>query len=287
MAGKRRTVLVTGCSRGSIGDALAREFHTKGLTVFAASRTLESMEGLCALGIRTLMLDVTDIDGIRRAKTEIAEATGGTLDILVNNAGQTYVRTAADYDMARVRALFEANLFGAMAMVQEFLPLLIASGDAVIMNNGSIAGFLASPFRSAYNASKAALHAYSDTLRIELAPFNIRVVTLVTGGVKSNISQPASLPPDSLYAPMAALFQESCSRVESDEARMATDDYARAVVAEALCARPRPRLWAGSMAWWIWLGDALLPRWAWDLLLTKIFGLDVFAKMVASEKKDV
>jgi 1-acylglycerone phosphate reductase len=74
-------------------------------------------------------------------------------------------------DLGKVRELFEVNLFGVMQMVQTFLPMLLASDDARIVQIGSITAVVPSPFSSAYNASKAGLAAYSDTLRIELAPF--------------------------------------------------------------------------------------------------------------------
>jgi 1-acylglycerone phosphate reductase len=73
--------------------------------------------------------------------------------------------------MEVVRALYELNVFAPMCMVQEFLPLLIASGKGCVVNNGSVAGIMPIPFTVAYNSSKAALHSFGDTLRIELAPF--------------------------------------------------------------------------------------------------------------------
>jgi len=275
--------LITGCTKGSIGDALAREFHAKGLRVFAASRRLDSMERLSAMGIDTLELDVTDANAIQRVRDEIAALTGGKLDILMNNAGRSYVEAAIDEDIQIVRNLFEVNVFSVMMMVKEFAPLLIASRSGLIVNTGSAASVAPVPFGSTYNASKAALQAFTNTLRIELAPFNIQVVYLAAGGVKSNISSPKTLPPGSLYAPMEALFQER--RIgKARSGRMEADDFAKVVVAEALKPKPRAWLWAGTNALAVWFVDTFLPRQAWDYIMAKQYGLDQFVRMLQAEK---
>ena len=83
----RKTVLITGCSEGGIGDALAKSFHKKGLRVFATARTLTKIEHLRVLGLDVLALDVVDEESIKKAVESVRAATGGTLDILVNNSG--------------------------------------------------------------------------------------------------------------------------------------------------------------------------------------------------------
>jgi len=93
-----------------------------------------------------------------------------------------------------VRALFEVNVFAPMAMLQEFVHLLIASGDGRVVHTGSVTGIMPIPFSAAYNASKAALHSFCNTIRVELAPFNLLVINVVTGAVKSNISRPNTIP---------------------------------------------------------------------------------------------
>ncbi|THH14038.1 hypothetical protein EW146_g6251 [Bondarzewia mesenterica] len=177
------------------------------LRVFATSRRVEAMQTLTAMGIETLSLDVTNVESIHAAQASVSELTGGKLDILVNNAGIAYASAAADITMNQVKALFDVNLFGAIAMVQIFLPLLMTSGDARILNVSSLAGLMPVPFNCAYNASKAALFSYGDTLRVELAPFNVKIAA---GNVQSNIMKgaPTSLPPGSLYQPINAEFKE-------------------------------------------------------------------------------
>lgn len=89
----------------------------------------------------------------------------------------SYVPTS-EFDMAEVQALFAVNVFGAMSMVKEFTPLLIASGDGRIVQISSVAAFIPTPYSGIYNASKAALQAYGNTARLELAPFNVKVTNV-------------------------------------------------------------------------------------------------------------
>ncbi|EEB98871.1 hypothetical protein MPER_01546 [Moniliophthora perniciosa FA553] len=135
------------------------------------------MKELEGLGIETLVLDVTDAEAVRKVRDEIATRVGGKLDILVNNAAYPFAVT--DMSMDAVRSLFEVNIFGPMVMVQEFVHLLIASGHGCIVNIGSVSGILPIPFSAAYNASKAAIHALGNTLRVELAPFKYVVIYLL------------------------------------------------------------------------------------------------------------
>jgi 1-acylglycerone phosphate reductase len=115
-----------------------------------------------------LSLDVTSRESIKAAvasvQTELGVGVG--LDLLVNNAGIAPFAPALDHKLEDTREIFETNLFGMMSMVQEFMPLLMLSSDACIVNVGSIGAYIPLAFGSSYNASKAAIHAYSDTLRI-------------------------------------------------------------------------------------------------------------------------
>ena len=127
----RKTVLVTGCNPGGIGNSLAREFYAHGLRVFATARQTSSITDLADLGIETLSLEVTSSSSIAAARELIAGKTGGRLDYLVNNAGRNYTVPATDLDLDEVRSMFEVNVFGVMAICQTFVPLLIeASGTS-------------------------------------------------------------------------------------------------------------------------------------------------------------
>jgi 1-acylglycerone phosphate reductase len=115
-----------------------------------------------------------------------------------------------------------------MRMCQAFAPLVIAA-KGTIVQIGSVAGVMPYVFGSAYNSSKAALHAYSNTLRVELAPFGVKVIIIVTGGVKSNIARlDRVLKDDSIYMPLATEYIRRTKH--SQEVGMPTENYARSVV---------------------------------------------------------
>ncbi|KAJ7805190.1 NAD-P-binding protein [Mycena olivaceomarginata] len=275
---EKKTVLITGCTEGGIGSALAKEFHSKGWRVFAVSRRLETMEHLAAIGIETLALDVTQIESIRKTKEEISTRTGGRLDILINNAGLFHDAAVSDVEISDVRRLFETNVFAPIAMVQEFLPLLIASKGAVV-NNASIMGVLPIPLASTYNSTKAALLAFGNTLRIELAPFNVRVVNLITGSVKSNILKPYTFPDGSLYASMQEGHRARLRKTE--QGAQPTAEYARTVVAELTKSTPRASVWAGGQAGVGWFLDTFVPKRIVDWIVADMYGM---AKLAARLK---
>ncbi|KAF8827889.1 hypothetical protein HHX47_DHR4001023 [Lentinula edodes] len=252
---RQRSVLITGCSIGGIGHAFVKEFHSRGFKVFATARRPESMSELKVLeGVVLLKLDVSEIDSIRTAVEEVASLTGGKLDILMNNAAIT------DLDLDELRALFEVNYFAPMSMIKEFLPLLLASDDARIVQTSSISGVVHFPFNGAYNMSKAALNSLADALRIELAPFdNIKIVNLITGAVKSNIHRSKSLPDSSLYKPMEQLYHEKRLQMSKVKA-MPTVQYAQQVASEVLKPKPRAWFWLANMTTVSWLLNTFFPK---------------------------
>ena len=282
MEGKK-TALITGCSPGGIGYALALEFHSKGLHVFATARNEKAIADLEALGIDALQLEVTSPGSIAGVKRHISERTNGSLDYLINNAGRNYTVPALDIEFLEVQATFETNVFSVMRMCQAFAPLLIQAKGTIIQI-GSVAAEIPYVFGSTYNASKAALHSYSDTLRIELAPFNVNVMVVVTGGVKSNITKThRELPEGSLYRPLNTEYQRR--QLHSQEGAMEGKVYAEGVVKAALGIRPTRSLWRGHQAWNIWLVLTLMPRMFWDYYFTKVFNLTKLANIFKSQRK--
>ncbi|KAK0195955.1 hypothetical protein F5146DRAFT_1133398 [Armillaria mellea] len=189
---------------------------------------------------------------IIRVRDQVAEITGGKLDILVNNAGQTFLSVAADLDMKRVLDLYDVNIFGAML--------------------DSVAGVTPYPFGSTYGSSKAALHAYGNTLRIELSPFNIKVVNLCTGSVKSDIIE-TKLNSSSRHL-VVQVYRIYSPRKAKGGGAMSAEDYAKNVVPEALKANPRAWLWEGSKSWFVWTVDTFLPRTAFDNMMKGWYGMD-------------
>jgi NAD(P)-dependent dehydrogenase (short-subunit alcohol dehydrogenase family) len=133
---ERRTVLITGCSHGGIGSALAEAFHQRGFHVFATARKTEKMKHLSYLARMTLIpLDVTQESQIIAALELVQKHTGGTLDYLVNNAGDGYIIPVLDCDQVHGRQIFDVNFWGPLRMIQEFSPLLIAARGTIVNIN--------------------------------------------------------------------------------------------------------------------------------------------------------
>lgn len=141
-----KTVLITGCSDGGIGSALAVALHERGLHVFATARDPSKMTALKGLpNVTTLTLDIVKPDQVKNAVDTVTKQTGGTLDYLINNAGRNHFMPVLDEDLDTVRKLFEVNFYGPLAVTQAFAPLLIkAKGMAVFIT--SISGYVNVPF---------------------------------------------------------------------------------------------------------------------------------------------
>lgn len=143
-----QSILITGCSAGGIGHALALSFQARNFTVFATARSTEKMEDLAALpNMHLLPLDVTSPVSINTAKEKVSELTGGKLDVLINNAGQVSTMPVLDVDIDEAKQQFEVNYWGTLRMVQAFGDMLIAAKGCII-NVGSLSGVLPLPFSS-------------------------------------------------------------------------------------------------------------------------------------------
>ena len=138
----KKTVLITGCSTGGIGWAMATHFHQRGFYVFATARDPSKTADLDELSeIEILELDVTVPETIARCKEIVTKRTGGSLDVLVNNAGVEFNSPLLDTDIAEAKRLYDVNVWGPLAMVQAFAPLLVEA-KGVISNQSSIDGVL-------------------------------------------------------------------------------------------------------------------------------------------------
>ncbi|KAH8092682.1 hypothetical protein BXZ70DRAFT_453448 [Cristinia sonorae] len=285
MAKARQSVLITGCSKDGIGEELAKQYHAKGLRVFATARNPAAMEPLRAMGIETLTLDVTNAESIASVKSQVEKLTGGKLDILINNAGTSYIYAASDIEMDEVRKLFEVNVFAVMAMTKAFLPLLVASGDARILNVGSLTGVTPIPFGSVYGSSKAALHSFNDTLRVELAPFGIKVMLIVAGNIKSHITNTETkMPDDSMYQPIEPEFRRN--RLENFHAGAPErGPIVAQILRESLKQKPTAWLWVSKNSWLVWFVSTFRPRTAFDAIVSKRYGLSKLTQILRSSKR--
>ena len=277
-----RTIVITGCSSGS-GAALALEFHRRGHTVFATARRPATLAPLAAKGIRTLVIDVND-DASIAAAAAVIDSEGGQVDIVINNAGFSQVGAVIDLSRDDLRRQYETNVIAPVAVTRAFLPLLRSAatrnGRAVVANVGSIVGLFATPFAGAYCSSKAAIHSLSDALRMELAPFAIRVVTIQPGGVRSSFGNHAEealrLPPGSLYLPVADGVRARAQAGQNGATP--AEEFVRPVVDALLAATPPTIVRGGRNSFKLPLLKKLLPTAMFDARLSRIFGLDRLGK---------
>lgn len=269
-----QSVLITGCSAGGIGSALAETFHERGLHVFATARSMSKMAQLEKLPNVTLLeLDVTDSKSIEAALEAVTAKTGGKLNHLINNSGQNIVMPALDTPIEDAKKLFDVNLWGMVAVTHAFSPLILET-KGTIVNVASLAAFFRSPWISFYSASKAAVEAYSRSIQLELAPFGVRVITLVAGTVQTNIfrnSGGSPLPPDSMYK---AATKEINGLAGGDlvQGAMPPADFARKVADDVL-GGATGTVWRGTFSTLGRIMLAIIPEWVLDRITFTRTGL--------------
>ncbi|KAI1805199.1 putative estradiol 17 beta-dehydrogenase [Daldinia bambusicola] len=249
---QKKTILITGCSDGGMGSALASAFYEAGWRVFASARNLSKLKNAQAAGIETIQLDVLSDQSVADTVTKIKELTGGTLDALLNNAGAGYSLPLMDLDIKKAHELFELNVFSLIRVTRAFVPLLIKS-HGMVVNNTSLASQLSCgvPFQGAYNASKAAATSITDVLRLELAPFGVKVINLLTGSVATNFFENAPtpvLPPNSLYNVAKEAVEKAMRGSNSTEGATDPDQWAKQVVKDLTRSSPPHWIWRGKFA---------------------------------------
>jgi len=186
-----RSVLITGCSSG-IGLCAAQTLKARGWRVFATARKLEDIARLKdEVGVESLYLDYAEPDSIAKAAEHVLKATGGELDALFNNGG--YGQPGALEDIRRdvLRAQFEANVFGWHDLTARVIPAMRKRGQGRIVFCSSVLGLIGAPYRGAYCASKFAIEALADTLRMELQGSGIHVVLIEPGPIATRFVERA------------------------------------------------------------------------------------------------
>ena len=184
-----KVVPVTGASSGMGHEAailLAKEGHH----VYAGARRIGRMADLTDYGITAVELDVTNGDANERVVNQVIEGEG-RIDVLINNAGFGLYGPVEDVALEDARYQFEVNLFGLAHLTQLVLPHMREQGSGRIVNISSVGGRVFSPFGAWYHATKHALEGWSDCLRLETAPFNIQVVLVEPGLIKTDFGDVA------------------------------------------------------------------------------------------------
>lgn len=185
-----KSILITGCSSG-IGRCCALALMQQGWRVFAAARKQQDVEALIELGLEGVLMDLDDSASIDNAVNNVLTATHDRLDALFNNAGYGQPGAVEDLSRAALRANFETNVFGTHELTRRLIPIMRKQGHGRIVFNSSLLGFVALPYRGAYNASKFALEGLVDTLRLELAQSDISVALIEPGPVRSHFRKNA------------------------------------------------------------------------------------------------
>ncbi|KAF8683307.1 hypothetical protein RHS04_01929 [Rhizoctonia solani] len=195
-------VLITGSSHGGIGYSLCETFAAKGCIVYASARRLETISSFTHPSIRPLIMDVTSDVSVHKAVEQVIEEAG-RVDIVVANAGVPCHGPVLDISIDDARKAMDTNVLGVLRLAQAVFPYMASRKRGTFITIGSVAGYNSTPWAGVYAATKAAAHAITETLQMEakaLSP-DIRVMLVITGGVKSNIANNSTfvLPSTSLF----------------------------------------------------------------------------------------
>ncbi|MCX8596480.1 MULTISPECIES: SDR family oxidoreductase [unclassified Gilliamella] len=181
------TIFITGCSSG-IGLISAIALKKRGYRVIASCRKVEDQKKLVEQGFETVLLDLDDPDSVTQAAQEVLTLSEGKLYALFNNAGFGVYGRLNTISRAQLESQFSTNFFGVHQLTQLLLPAMLEQNEGRIIQTSSIVGIVATPGRGAYSASKYALEAWSDVLRLELAKTNIKVCLIEPGPLKTYFS---------------------------------------------------------------------------------------------------
>ena len=277
-----KTALITGCSTG-IGRATALRLDGRGWRVFAGVRKPEDAESLSGAGserLTPLIVDVADTASVEVAAERVREGSPAGLDGLVNNAGVAYTGPLEFVPLEDFRRQLEVNLVGHLAMTQAALPSL-RSAKGRIVNITSIGGIVATPFFGPYNASKFALEALSDCMRVELRPWGIETIAIEPGSVATEIWESGQENARRMIERMPEEAQDLYGEAIEATAKTSAETGARGIPADEVAAaieraltakRPRARYLVGR--------DARVMAGASRALPAKVFD-----RLVASQLK--
>jgi oxidoreductase, putative len=260
-----KVILLTGASSG-IGKDTAKYLAKEGYKVYAGARRVNEMEELKEFGIVPLSLDVTKEDSIKDAIDTIIQEEN-RIDVLINNAGYGSYGAVEDVTIDEAKAQFEVNLFGLAKLTKEVLPYMRQQKSGRIINVASMGGRLVSFMGAWYHATKYAVEAFSDALRMEVGQFGIDVSIIEPGGIKTNFGHIAA---DKLENSAKGGAYESSAKKAADGMRkqysgnmMSNPVVVSKAISKAVNSRrPRPRYLIGFGAKPLVFLKAVLPtRW--------------------------
>ncbi|MGH3714905.1 MAG: SDR family NAD(P)-dependent oxidoreductase [Micromonosporaceae bacterium] len=266
-------VLITGCSSG-VGHAAALRFLRAGHPVYATARQVETLRGLVQAGAVALPLDLTD-DASMTAAVKRVESDHGAVGVLVNNAGYGLQGAVEVISLDAVRTLFETNLFGAVRLCQLALPGMRARGAGRIVNVSAMGGHITFPGTGMLHATKHALRAASNALRLEVRPYGVAVSVVEPGPIRTRFAGKANatLPTEAGAGPYHRFHEELAARLEAAyqpkpvDLVLSAEAVARTIERAALSRRPRARYPVGAMSRGVIALSRFLPDAALDAVI--------------------
>ncbi|GAA6011663.1 hypothetical protein JCM11491_004725 [Sporobolomyces phaffii] len=285
-----RVVMVTGCSEGGIGYALCEEFARKDCIVYATARRLEAIASLPA-SVNKVALDVLSLASCRTAVEHIVREQG-RIDVLVNNAGAGGTGALLDADVESdegAKSTFETNVWAPIRLCKLVAPHMVEKRSGLIVNVGSIVGNVATPWSGVYCASKAALHSFSETLRMELAGFGVHVMLVAPGAITSQFGKKQmgsfKMPEDTLYRDVADEIAKRAEISQRQDHTTPASVLASGIVSRALRASPARYYTAGGKSWIFWLFERIPRPIVWFLLSRQLGTVKVGRTSSAAKKK--
>ena len=268
-----RVALVTGGSSG-IGERSAVRLQEAGFTTYAAARRVDRMSALGDAGVTTFAMDVTDDASMTSGVERILEEHG-RIDVLVNNAGYGSYGAVETVPIDEARRQFEVNVFGLARLTQLVTPGMRERGSGRIINVGSVGGKLYEPLGAWYHATKFAVEGLSDSLRLELAPYGVRVVIIEPGPIRTEWNElaRAHLVSSSAGTPYEQQAEAVRARMAAGDGPMISgpDVVGRAIARAATARRPRTRYPVGRGAGSVVTARRLLPDRALDAAISRLY----------------
>lgn len=267
---EQKIVLITGASSG-IGKEAAKMLADKGLKVYGASRNVDKMKELTAFGVEILAMDVTDEKSIEKCIKQIIDKEG-RIDVLVNNAGYGSFGPIEVVPIEEAKRQFEVNLFGLGLLIQKVLPFMRAQKSGRIINISSMAAYFSEPNGGWYHATKAALERYSDSLRMEVKSFGIKVILIEPGMI---FTEWQNIAHDNLLKTSAgSVYENSAKKQAAGMKKMygfasKPSVIAKVITRASIVKNPCVRYRKGRFAKTLIFFNAIIPTRLFDWMMTK------------------
>jgi short-subunit dehydrogenase len=259
-------VLITGASSG-IGRATARHLHEAGYRVFGTSRqpAAETLDGFALLP-----LEVTSNESVAACVRAVTKRTGGRIDVLLNNVGTGILGASEESSVAQVQQLFDINFFGAVRMTSAVLPFMRSQGSGRLLYMSSAGGVVSVPYAGYYCATKHALEAYVEALRLEVEDLGI-YASIIAPGTVSTAAGDKAIQPDRPLAAYAPIRQRAADEfVQAIQNGMDPANVAAVILQAVRDPRPQPRYTVGLQSWGVSIMKSLLPATTLEAGLRRI-----------------